>query len=462
MSATDNLTAAPVGAAAEPLPLRRNRDFRLLWTGTAFSSLGSQVSTFAYPLIVLWSGGSVSEAGLTGAAASLPQLLLSLFAGVMVDRFDRRRLMIGCNLGRAAALAVLVATMLSGRVILPLLLAVAFVEASLTVLYKLAEHSAVRNVVDPEHLSQAISQNEARVQGAGLLGQPLAGALSSLVAWLPLLFTVVSHLVSLITLSGIKRRFQAERTPAAERPKVLADISAGIKWLWNHRQLRAAAVLVAVSNMLFEVLVLGMLTTLRDDGAQQAVVGLVMGAAGIGGVAGALSTNWWMERLRLPVIVIGANALWTVLFPLAVFLKNPLLFGLVITPMSFIGAMWTIAVVSFQVEVTPDEMQGRIASVIGIVAFGTLPLGALIGGYTLQAFGFRASVLACSAVMLLLTLAAVASPSLRRIGSELRERAAATTEAAAAEPAAAEPAAAEPAAAAATPPQTPTPTAAGK
>ncbi|MFE0461704.1 MFS transporter [Kitasatospora sp. NPDC058965] len=414
----DALDPAAAFAPPAPPPLRRNRDFVLLWTGTALSSLGSQVSAFAYPLIVLWSGGSVRSAGLVGAAAALPQLVLSLFAGVLVDRFDRKRLMLGCNLGRFAALAVLVATLLAGKVLLPVLLAVAFVEASLGVVHKLAEHAAVRNVVHPDHLDQAISQNEARVQATGLLGQPLAGALSAVAFWVPLLFTAVSQLVSFTTLSAIRKGFQAERTDPAERGKVLAEIAAGVRWLWNHHQLRAAAGVIAVSNLLFEVLTLGMLTVLRHDGVSPAVVGLVMGAAGVGGVIGALSTSWWLERLSLPVIVLGANLIWAVLFPLTVLLHNPLLFALVITPMALIGAAWTIAVVSFQVRVTPDEMQGRIASVVSIIAFGTLPLGALVGGFALQSFGFRPTVLACSGVMALLALSAVLSPSLRRIGTE--------------------------------------------
>jgi predicted MFS family arabinose efflux permease len=313
---------------------------------------------------------------------------------------------------------VLVATLLAGKVLLPVLLAVAFVEASLGVVHKLAEHAAVRNVVHPDHLDQAISQNEARVQATGLLGQPLAGALSAVAFWVPLLFTAVSQLVSFTTLASIRRSFQAERTGPAPRGKVLAEIADGVRWLWRHHQLRAAAAVIAVSNLLFEVLTLGMLTVLRHDGVSPAVVGLVMGAAGVGGVLGALSTSWWLERLSLPVIVLGANLIWAVLFPLTVLLHNPLLFALVITPMALIGAAWTIAVVSFQVRVTPDELQGRIASVVSIIAFGTLPLGALVGGFALQSFGFRPTVLVCSAVMAVLALGAVLSPSLRRIGTE--------------------------------------------
>ncbi|MEV4438739.1 MFS transporter [Streptomyces sp. NPDC049577] len=80
-----------------PGPLRRNRDFLLLWTGAGLSLLGLRASTAAYPLLMLWYGGSPAGAGLVGAAALLPQLLVQLPAGALVDRWDRRRLLIGCD-----------------------------------------------------------------------------------------------------------------------------------------------------------------------------------------------------------------------------------------------------------------------------------------------------------------------------------------------------------------------------
>src|SRR5216683_3568863 len=105
---SDPLDAGEAGQAShhpsdQPVPLRRNQDFLLLWSGQAVSVLGSQVSRIAYPLLVLAMTGSPAKAGLAGFAATLPYLLFPLLAGGLVDRLDRKRLMIGCDAVRLAA-----------------------------------------------------------------------------------------------------------------------------------------------------------------------------------------------------------------------------------------------------------------------------------------------------------------------------------------------------------------------
>src|ERR1051326_2442843 len=90
-----------------PTPLRRNREFNLLWAGAGFSYLGSRMTALVYPILVLWSGGSTTVAGLLGFTALLPQLVVQLPAGAHVDRRDRRRLMLACELGCGLALGSL-------------------------------------------------------------------------------------------------------------------------------------------------------------------------------------------------------------------------------------------------------------------------------------------------------------------------------------------------------------------
>jgi MFS family permease len=163
-------------------PLPTNRDFRLLWLGSVVSVLGSRASAIAYPLLVLALTGSPADAGLAGFAATIPYLLWQLPAGALVDRWNRKLIMIACDAGRALALASIVLVLALDRISLPQIIAVSFIEGSLYVFHSLAEPAAVRKIVHPTHLPLALSQIEARERGAALLGQPLAAASCSISA----------------------------------------------------------------------------------------------------------------------------------------------------------------------------------------------------------------------------------------------------------------------------------------
>lgn len=173
-------------------PLRSNRDFRLLWLGSVVSVLGSRASAIAYPLLVLALTGSAADAGLVGFAATIPYLLLQLPAGALVDRWDRRRVMLACDAGRAVAVGSIVIALSLDRISLAPIMAVAFIEGSLYVFHSLAEPAAVRNIVHPRHLPVALSQIEARERGAALVGQPLGGFLFDLGRAVPFLADALS------------------------------------------------------------------------------------------------------------------------------------------------------------------------------------------------------------------------------------------------------------------------------
>jgi MFS family permease len=403
--------------AARPVhSLRGNRDFLLLWAGAGLSFLGSRISAFAYPLIVLWATGSASEAGLVTFAAQLPYLVVQLPAGLIVDRFDRRTLMVFCDLGRLLAVGSIPVVLMVHGLNLVHLSVVAFVEGSLTVVYRITERSALPSVVAEDQLTAATSRNEAREQAAGLLGQPGAGLLSTLTQWAPFLVTVILHAVSLCTVLLIRKKLQAERPTEPQR--VYAALAEGLLWVWRHKFARAAAGLIAVSNLLFQVLLLAVLVIVRKGDGSQVVASLVFAGAGVGGMAGALSAPWWIPRMTLPTLVIGANAVWAVLVPFAAFVRQPVLLGVLFGAMSFVGAVWTVGVGAYLVRIVPDHLRGRVTSVATLLAYGPIAFGSLAGGFAIQLVGVRGTVLAVSAVMIALTALAAASPGVRSLPRE--------------------------------------------
>src|SRR3954451_17095351 len=162
------------------VPLRRNRDFTLLWSSQVVSTVGTRVTSVAYPLLVLLLTGSPALAGVVGFAQTLPFLLLYLPGGAWVDRWDRRRTMVACEIGRKVALGSIAATAVIGgvhAVTIAQLAAVAFVEGSLFVLFDLSEGAALRPLVSAGRVPPWGARNQPRRQGAELVGQPLGGLL---------------------------------------------------------------------------------------------------------------------------------------------------------------------------------------------------------------------------------------------------------------------------------------------
>jgi predicted MFS family arabinose efflux permease len=410
--------SSPAGSTstdAEPLvpKLRENRDFKLLWSGGWLSFFGARMAAMCYPLLTLaLTGGSATAAGVVGFAALLPNLVMQLPAGALVDRWDRRKVMLSCGIGRFVALGSLVTLLFLDSLRIPFLIGVVLVDGSFAIFYALAEQGAVRTLVHPRHLGTAISQNGARGRAAALLGGPVGTGLFSYSRWLPFLVAVCGFLITTSTVFFIKNKCQTERKKTELR--LLTEIREGTAWLWRQRFLRVATTLVSFSGVVFQVVTLAVILVLIEgQHLPESTVGLVLGISGVGGLVGALSASWWMRRLSLPVLVIGGFVSWALLMPLMAFVVNPLLMGALFAAMNLIGAVFNVAAVVYQVRVTPDEMQGRAAGTANLIVSGTSALGALGSGFLLDRTGGPAGILVASGLMALVAIVAAVSPAIR-------------------------------------------------
>ncbi|MFF7992719.1 MFS transporter [Kitasatospora xanthocidica] len=415
------MTAAGAGRpGTDDRPLHRNRDFVLLWSGSALSMLGSTAATVAYPLLVLAVTGSAADAGLAGFTALLPLLLFPVPAGALVDRVDRKRLMIWCDLVRGAGALSIVLALALDRLTLTQILLVGFVEGTLTVCHELASHVAVPHLVPKRRLTEALSRNEARERAAVTLGTPLGGALFGVARALPFLLDAISYLVSVVTLLLIRKDFQSApgeaEAPADAGPpaKPLAELAAGFAWLWRQPFLRTAALAVAGSNLLFRALFLVVVVLADERGASPTGIGVLLGVAGAGGVLGSTAASWCRRRLPLPAVVIGANWAWALLAVGLVLSDDLYLTGALYALMWFVGPIWNVAVATQQLSTTPDHLQGRVSGASGVLSGGALPLGSLAGGLLLQWYGTGTALAALAVWMVLLAGAVTLSKAVRR------------------------------------------------
>src|SRR6185437_4469597 len=274
-------------AAETSRSLWRNRDYMLLWSGQLVSSLGSGVSTIAFPLLVLALTHSALQAGITGALAMVPYLLVSLPAGVLVDRWDRKRVMILCDSGRALALASIPLAGLIGHVAIIQIYLVSLVEGTFFVFFSLAQTACLPRVVPREQLPTASAQNEGGAIATGLIAPPLGGALfQSISQTAPFLLDGISYLASVISLLFVKTAFQESRQASSRNLR--AEMAEGVTWLWHNPLLRYMAFLTGGMNAAVAALYLTLIVLAGNQHATSGSIGLMFAVVSVGGVLGSL------------------------------------------------------------------------------------------------------------------------------------------------------------------------------
>ncbi len=216
-------------------PLWRNRDYLILTSRQWRSAIGSQVSLIAFPLLFLALTHSPAQAGLISAVRSLPTVLLMLPAGALVDRWDRKRLMIICDTGRALALGSIPLALWLGQLSYLQLYIVALLEGTLAVFFSLAMTASIPRIVEPEQIPDATAQDQTIESLATTIGPTLGPILYGLGSMMPFLVDTISYACSIVSLLFIKRRFQEERMVGGTgSPDLRKEIKEGVVWLWHN------------------------------------------------------------------------------------------------------------------------------------------------------------------------------------------------------------------------------------
>ncbi|HEX6402514.1 MAG TPA: MFS transporter [Pseudonocardiaceae bacterium] len=395
-----------------PIPLWRNRDFLLLWTGQVISTLGTRMSGLAYPLIVLAITGSAAQAGLVAAAQAAPFLIWFLPAGALVDRWPRKRIMLTADAGRAVALASVVVAVVLGRITIGHLMVVAFVEGTLYVFFVLAETAALPHVVSKPQLPAAVAQNQARDQGADLIGQPVGGFLFGLGHAVPFAVDAVSYLVGLALVAPIRRRLEEERAP--ERRHLLAEVSEGVRWLWRQHLLRALVAIASAGNLAFSALSLTIIVRATDLGASSTSIGVLLGLFGVGAIAGALAAPPVQRLVPSNVILLGALWWWVAQMEALALAPTVFVLGAVYTVGALMGPIFQTTNAAYRYALTPGRLQGRVFGVSRMIGWCTRPVGALLGGISLQTLGAVPTFVALATWLAIVAAASTASQRIRR------------------------------------------------
>ncbi|WP_281250136.1 MFS transporter [Nonomuraea jiangxiensis] len=398
------------------MPLRKQRDYRLLWTARTVSVTGSEVSKLAIPLTaVTLLTASPSQMGLLTAAASVPALLFGLQSGAIADRLTRHRpLMIACELVACAAAATVPVAWLLGLLNVTWLIVVALVIGTAGVLFKAANFPHIAAVVDPDQRTEAVAGFQASYSVASVGGPGLAGLLVQvLTAPLAVLAEALSFLASALLLRSIRT---PERNEPATSKGMWRDVMEGLKASVTQPVLRAllgAGITINFFAMAYTaVYMLYMINTLNIP---QAMIGVLIALGGVGGLLGAwittrLSKRYGEHRILLlsvlffpmEILAVGllTGPLWWKISVLA--LTGTITGGIVVAFATCMGA------ITFR-EASP-ELRGRVNATMTFAVQGVLALGGLAGGFLAEFLGLRPVILLCAAGIALSTLWLWTSP----------------------------------------------------
>ena len=392
------------------VPLRRNRDFVLLQSGQLFSAIGSESTAIAYPLLVLAVTGSAAKAGIVAAARVVPFALFSVLAGMVADRYDRKRVMIAADVVKALAVAALGVAIVLDEVVFWQIVVVAFVEGAGSVFFIPAAAGALRSVVPVRQLPDAAGIQQGRNAVVVVAGPPLGGVLFSIGRAVPFIADAVSYAFSIVSLLLMRTPFQEAREAAREGLR--SRVAEGFRFLWREPFVRTTTFLYGLTNFIGTGLLLAIVVVGDRQGLTGGQIGLLLAGFGACLLAGSLLSP--LARRLLPTRAILLLELWTwlgcavfVIWPDAYVLAAAMLVSAVAIPIT------DSVVIGHRLAITPDRLVGRVESVRAGLAQLITPLGPLVAGALLSTVSERAAIAVFAAFGLVLALWGTLSSAIR-------------------------------------------------
>jgi MFS family permease len=396
-------------------PLGRNRNYTLLWTGQAVSEVGFSITMIAFPLLVLAITGSPAASGLVLGADAAAQLIAGLPAGALVDRWNRKKIMMWCETAQAVAVGSLALALWWGNATITHMVAVAVVLGVCRALFEPAEDASLPRLVPDEQLSSAVALNAARSSIGQMAGTALGGVLFAIGRVVPFVVDTLTHVVSLVTLAFL--RLPAREVQPAPMRHIGREIGEGLRWVWSHRHIRVTALCAVSLNFFFNAFYIVIIVLADSRGVPAGEIGLMAAMLGVGGVLGSLVAPVLHRKLHPHVSIMAVFWLVTLLTPITIVVHNGYLLGALFAGMAFLAPTANTTINTHQLLLTPDELRGRLMGVMGVFVGGAAAAGPAAGGLLVEFVPGDVAVWWCTAGMAAVSLLVTVSPALRRFPS---------------------------------------------
>jgi MFS family permease len=373
-----------------------------LWSATGISNLGDGVAAVAYP----WLASAVTRSpfliALSVVVSRLPWLVFTLFAGVLTDRFDRKRIIVSMNVFNGLLTLVVGAFVYLERESLPsldelasiknletnytlyvVILVTAFLFGLAEVLRDNTAQTMMPAVVEDKHLEKANGRMwSAESLTNSFIGPPLGSFIISIAIFLPFFFDAATFFIAAALIATLKPTIKSFKPEKKSGPiNFRAEIKEGFTWLWSHELLRPMAIILGLVNGIAAISGAMFILFAQEVLETTVFIFAILGtAAAIGGIIGGLLGPKVSEKIGrgrslalalftmpLMALLIGLSSRWYLVW-------------LFVALETFTAVLWNVVTVSLRQSLIPSNLLGRVNSVYRFFAWGTIPIGTLLGG----------------------------------------------------------------------------------
>lgn len=385
-------------------PLGKNVQFQLLWLGGAVSQLGTQLTTYAMPLLVLAVTGSYFWAGVIAGVRAAALIITQMPAGVWVDRWDRGKVLVWSQTTQAVAVAAMATNVVIGVNSIAFFIALAAVDGVCTAFAGPARSTAIKSVVPPEQLKTAYAQEEARGHTAWLAGPSLGALLYGFGRAVPFVADAISFLVAAACAWFAKI---PARTGQRPRKRMHEDVREAWTWLWHQRGMRNVVAIFLTLNLLGGATLIPVVAVVKERGGPDWLVGLVLTGIGVGGLLGALispKVTVRHDRLIVAVLVVFGTSNLAMALPFGAWWPFvPLMVTAIATP------LLNVSVSAVFTALVPDDLMGRLDAILTFASRALTPLAPVLGALLADLVGGAVAVLVFGVLILLTALIAAFS-----------------------------------------------------
>jgi MFS family permease len=406
--------------------LLRHPEFVKLWSAQTISQFGTQVTLLALPIIAATTlNVTPFEFGLLGTIEFLPFILLSLPAGVWVDRLRRRPILIAGDLVRAAALISIPVAFALDVLTIWQLYVVGFINGCATVFFDVAYQSYLPSLVERDQIVDGNAKLQTSVSAAQISGPGVAGVLiGALTAPFAIALDALSFVASALFMFGIRRHETAPEprlNEHGERPSMRSEITEGLRYVGRHPLLRSIAATTGISNFFTNIgQSILILYLVRELSFTPELLGLALSIGAVGFLVGALVANRVATRFGVGPAILGSAFIFGPSM-LAIAIAPPDLAAPLVAASGVLGglgvAIYNINQVSLRQAITPERMQGRMNATMRFIVWGTIPIGSILGGFLGGAIGLHETIWisAIGGLFVFLPILLSPVPALKRI-----------------------------------------------
>lgn len=396
---------------------RTSRDYWLLWSGSGLSNLGDGIRLTALPLLAATLTRDPLAVSGVVAATTAPWIFFGPIGGSLVDRVNRKLLMLGGQVVRGlvvAGLAVLIAT---DSVTMAHLYITGAVIGLGEILVDTSSQAAIPLLAGGLQLETANS----RLIGAefvlnDLVGGPVGAFLFAMATFLPFGVDAATFLIGGLLIASIRTPMQGERAP--NQQTIRSDIAEGLRFVWHHDWMRPLAIAVAIANFSLgagsSILVL---LAIEELGVTEAAFGLMVGVGALGGVVGSIVSTAITRRIGRR----WAMSIGTAIVAVGQLVIGQATTGIVAAVGIVIGlfgvTLFTVVGRTLRQALTPDRLLGRVVASFRLIGIGALPLGALFGGWVARVAGLRAPYLVGAVLLVVAAVITYQASTEERIGA---------------------------------------------